>query len=134
MGKQNDFFLKKFARITKCPYLCTAFSKIGVWCNGNTTDSGPVIYGSSPYTPTNRGECPLQLGFGLRGGLFYAHTLSSINLFPISTNIPDLLIQMHWEPWSLYTITQNNRSNFNMSFIPSLSVNEPLDESGSSLN
>ena len=66
MGKQNDFFLKKFARITKCPYLCTAFSKIGVWCNGNTTDSGPVIYGSSPYTPTkNRGECPLPLDFGL---------------------------------------------------------------------
>ena len=25
---------------------------IGVWCNGNTTDSGPVILGSSPSTPT----------------------------------------------------------------------------------
>ena len=24
----------------------------GVWCNGNTTDSGPVILGSSPSTPT----------------------------------------------------------------------------------
>ncbi len=24
----------------------------GVWCNGNTTDSGPVIPGSSPGTPT----------------------------------------------------------------------------------
>ena len=24
---------------------------IGVWCNGNTTDSGPVILGSSPSTP-----------------------------------------------------------------------------------
>ena len=27
---------------------------IGVWCNGNTTDSGPVILGSSPSTPTER--------------------------------------------------------------------------------
>ncbi len=25
---------------------------IGVWCNGNTTDSGPVIPGSNPGTPT----------------------------------------------------------------------------------
>ena len=25
---------------------------IGVWCNGNTTYSGPVILGSSPSTPT----------------------------------------------------------------------------------
>ena len=25
---------------------------IGVWSNGNTTDSGPVILGSSPSTPT----------------------------------------------------------------------------------
>ena len=27
---------------------------IGVWCNGNTTDSGPVILGSSPSTPTKK--------------------------------------------------------------------------------
>ena len=26
--------------------------KIGIWCNGNTTDSGPVILGSSPSIPT----------------------------------------------------------------------------------
>ena len=24
----------------------------GIWCNGNTTDSGPVILGSSPGIPT----------------------------------------------------------------------------------
>ena len=24
----------------------------GIWCNGNTTDSGPVILGSSPSIPT----------------------------------------------------------------------------------
>ena len=28
-------------------------SKIGIWCNGNTTDSGPVIPGSSPGIPTH---------------------------------------------------------------------------------
>lgn len=30
------------------------YSKIGIWCNGNTTDSGPVILGSSPSTPTQK--------------------------------------------------------------------------------
>ena len=34
--------------------------KIGLWCNGNTTDSGPVFPGSSPGSPTglkwNRGR------------------------------------------------------------------------------
>ena len=25
----------------------------GVWCNGNTADSGPAFPGSSPGTPTN---------------------------------------------------------------------------------
>ena len=25
---------------------------IGVWCNGNTADSGPAFSGSSPDTPT----------------------------------------------------------------------------------
>ena len=28
--------------------------KIGIWCNGNTTDSGPVIPGSNPGSPTIR--------------------------------------------------------------------------------
>ena len=28
------------------------FESIGIWCNGNTTDSGPVILGSSPSIPT----------------------------------------------------------------------------------
>ena len=25
---------------------------IGLWCNGNTTDSGPVFLGSNPSNPT----------------------------------------------------------------------------------
>ena len=29
-------------------------TSIGIWCNGNTTDSGPVILGSSPSIPTNK--------------------------------------------------------------------------------
>ena len=36
-------------------YLCnrkTEIITIGLWCNGNTTDSGPVIPGSNPGIPT----------------------------------------------------------------------------------
>ena len=29
---------------------------IGIWCNGNTTDSGPVIPGSNPGIPTIQGH------------------------------------------------------------------------------
>ncbi len=29
-------------------------TSIGIWCNGNTTDSGPVILGSSPSIPTTK--------------------------------------------------------------------------------
>ena len=34
----------------------------GIWCNGNTTDSGPVIPGSNPGIPTER-ELMIQLSF-----------------------------------------------------------------------
>ena len=34
------------------PYLCSA---IGLWCNGNTADSGPAFPGSSPGSPTLKG-------------------------------------------------------------------------------
>ena len=27
---------------------------IGLWCNGNTTDSGPVFLGSNPSSPTTK--------------------------------------------------------------------------------
>ena len=42
---------EKCCRNKKKPYFCAA---IGLWCNGNTTDSGPVIHGSSPCNPTER--------------------------------------------------------------------------------
>ena len=28
-------------------------TQFGIWCNGNTTDSGPVFPGSSPGIPTS---------------------------------------------------------------------------------
>ena len=38
-------------------YFCIA---IGLWCNGNTTDSGPVILGSNPGSPTKERGCVLH--------------------------------------------------------------------------
>ena len=29
-----------------------AIFSFGLWCNGNTTDSGPVFLGSNPSSPT----------------------------------------------------------------------------------
>ena len=58
-----------FGGIKKTSYLCTRKKQkasfndadmhckthnIGVWCNGNTADSGPAFSGSSPDTPTKR--------------------------------------------------------------------------------
>ena len=42
----------------------TPFADIGIWCNGNTTDSGPVIPGSSPGIPTIKSSI-LSLGYGV---------------------------------------------------------------------
>ncbi len=42
---------------TKKLYLCTAFEQCtGLWCNGNTADSGPAFPGSSPGSPAQRIE------------------------------------------------------------------------------
>ena len=46
---------------------------IGLWCNGNTTDSGPVFLGSNPSSPTSlisgslHGEdtVNISLGYGV---------------------------------------------------------------------
>ena len=49
--------------------------QFGLWCNGNTTDSGPVFLGSSPSSPTKKrygiiplfllsvDTCPFQSGY-----------------------------------------------------------------------
>ena len=39
------------------PYLCSA---IGLWCNGNTADSGPAFPGSSPGSPTPKRKAVLR--------------------------------------------------------------------------
>ena len=52
---------EKFGGLRKSPYLCTRNQgttrlqyKIGIWCNGNTADSGPAFPGSSPGIPTKK--------------------------------------------------------------------------------
>ena len=50
---------------------CESLSDIGLWCNGNTTDSGPVISGSSPDSPTKRAK------------FSYKTSLSLLVFFPI---------------------------------------------------
>ena len=74
--KADAFFLEKsyvkVCRFQKKRYLCTVKNEIrllakdiGIWCNGNTTDSGPVIPGSNPGIPTNKllikDKAPLKL-------------------------------------------------------------------------
>ena len=42
-----------------------SFADIGIWCNGNTTDSGPVIPGSSPGIPTSSSGILLKSKIGI---------------------------------------------------------------------
>ena len=56
--------MPKSLRYTKKQYLCTAFEqKTGLWCNGNTADSGPAFPGSSPGSPAQekRRKCASSL-------------------------------------------------------------------------
>ncbi len=56
---------------------------IGLWCNGNTTDSGPVIPGSNPGSPTKR---PLE-----KGVFFYVYSDRYIQFIGlIGQNIPEI--------------------------------------------
>ena len=49
-------FAKKIVEMFVIPKLFVSLHPqtkiIGLWCNGNTTDSGPVIPGSNPGSPT----------------------------------------------------------------------------------
>ena len=78
LALKNRVFLEKsyvkVCRFQKKRYLCNVKNEIrllakdiGIWCNGNTTDSGPVIPGSNPGIPTNRllikDKAPLKLKF-----------------------------------------------------------------------
>ena len=44
---ENIFFTKK-----SCTF--ATHLSLGLWCNGNTADSGPAFPGSSPGSPTER--------------------------------------------------------------------------------
>ena len=51
------FFLVRIrvAQLYKMSFRCVPWwdaYKFGLWCNGNTTDSGPVFPGSNPGSPT----------------------------------------------------------------------------------
>ena len=48
------FFAIFFAKTKICNTFALAKRNIGLWCNGNTTDSGPVILGSNPGSPTRK--------------------------------------------------------------------------------
>ena len=59
MVTQQILVLFFLVRIRVAQLLFAAFSRrkqrvIGLWCNGNTTDSGPVFLGSNPSSPTKR--------------------------------------------------------------------------------
>ena len=65
---------------------------IGVWCNGNTADSGPAFSGSSPDTPTLTKEVLISsrdLFFYLHVSL-YIYSCLMIFLFMLD----DILIQV----------------------------------------
>ena len=49
----RDVGQKNFAILKSLLYLCTAFERrIELWCNGNTSDFGSEILGSSPDSST----------------------------------------------------------------------------------
>ena len=55
---------------------------IGLWCNGNTTDSGPVILGSNPGSPTK------TIFFGRSFFLFYVCAGWCRHCVPLMSNPP----------------------------------------------
>ena len=42
-------------------------NKIGIWCNGNTADSGPAFPGSNPGIPTKESQASFLLDFFVFG-------------------------------------------------------------------
>ncbi len=53
MKKNGDLFASTKKSRTFASLLRNKANDIGIWCNGNTTDSGPVIPGSNPGIPTH---------------------------------------------------------------------------------
>ena len=61
------FLGKSFAVSKNCHTFATAIEEvapqIGLWCNGNTADSGPAFPGSSPGSPTKKEPHTIVWGF-----------------------------------------------------------------------
>ena len=54
--------MPKSLRYIKKQYLCTALEQCtGLWCNGNTADSGPAFPGSSPGSPAHKRRDAMRL-------------------------------------------------------------------------
>ena len=63
MSGDTKFFIKMFLEKFAFRVFFVSLqpqNRIGVWCNGNTTDSGPVIPGSNPGTPTAKRKICFQ--------------------------------------------------------------------------
>ena len=73
VSRKSSTFALAFREMLQQSAGCTL--NIGVWCNGNTTDSGPVILGSSPSTPTEKKKASETEAF-----LFYSLFSASIAL------------------------------------------------------
>ena len=83
-------FPRKVARIKYKFYLCSAFDKnTGLWCNGNITDSGPVIPGSNPGSPTKQTAHNAVCFFILPTPTKYLHTIQQAinNILPITNTL-----------------------------------------------
>ena len=52
--KMRFFFVVSEKTTTFAPAIRKLLLNFGVWCNGNTADSGPAFPGSSPGTPTRK--------------------------------------------------------------------------------
>ena len=61
VSRKSSTFALAFREMLQKSAGCTL--NIGVWCNGNTTDSGPVILGSSPSTPTEKKKASISEAF-----------------------------------------------------------------------
>ena len=60
---------------------------IGVWCNGNTADSGPAFPGSSPGTPTKRKIPPI-------GGISFLFLVLSVDSLDLLTYEVHVVFQL----------------------------------------
>ena len=78
---ENIFFTEK-----SCTF--ASHLSIGLWCNGNTADSGPAFPGSSPGSPTERKEF-----FNRRVPFSFAFFFVYSFLFPNTATIPMVMRQ-----------------------------------------